>query len=53
MLSIRFALLWILLLLAMLSSMFEMMSALDESDFSRFFIWTSVAAVIAAVPSTL
>lgn len=53
MLSVRYIVLLGLLLIALLSSMFEMKTALDEADFVRFFVWTCAASVIAGIPVSL
>lgn len=41
------------LLLALIGAMSQMRAALDEADIGSFVIWTSIASVIAGLPSTL
>ncbi|MBF2062992.1 MAG: hypothetical protein IGS39_00940 [Calothrix sp. C42_A2020_038] len=41
------------LLGAMLASLFQMGSALDEADIQRFSMWTAIATVLASLPSFL
>lgn len=41
------------LLIALTAAMNQMRAALDDADIGGFLIWTSIASVIAGIPSTL
>ncbi len=53
MVNFKYIFLLCFLLGAMLASLSQMGSALDEADIERFSIWTLVATVLASLPSML
>ncbi|MEC4817914.1 MAG: hypothetical protein SAK29_32280 [Scytonema sp. PMC 1069.18] len=53
MVYLGYAALFVLLLTGMLGSMYQMSAALDEADIPSFSIWTSIACVIAGIPTML
>ena len=44
---------FVLLLVALVEAITQMSVALDEADVERFSIWTSIACVIAGIPTFL
>ncbi len=53
MIYLGYATFFLMLLLALCGAMIQMSTALDEADIQGFSVWTSIACVIAGLPTIL